>query len=200
MQLVADANVLLSAVIGGRAALVLRHEQVEQVFTPAAAYDEVFEYLGPLAKKKRLQLDTLLLTLAALPVTVVERSEYERHLPDAQRRIGKRDPDDVDVLALALHMNLEVWSNDNDFEDAGVEWHTTAKLRTVRADTYSSKSLGRVDNPPTVSGKGRGIRQPMDRNQRMFVFSVGIRDEHRHGRRLCVMAPSPCQEAHQRNV
>ena len=92
MQLVADANVLLSAVIGGRAALVLRHEQVEQVFTPAAAYDEVFEYLGP-AKKERLQSDTLLLTLAALPVTVVERSEYERHLPDAKRRIGKRDPD-----------------------------------------------------------------------------------------------------------
>ncbi len=128
MQLVADANVLLSAVIGGRAALVLRHEQVEEVFTPAAAYDEVFEYLGPLAKKKRLHLDTLLLTLAVLPVTVVERSEYERHLPEAERRIGKRDPDDVDVLALALDLNLAVWSNDNDFEDASVEWHTTAEL------------------------------------------------------------------------
>ena len=100
MELVADANVLLSAIIGGRAALVLRH----------------------------LHLDTLLLTLAALPVTVVERSEYERHLPEAERRIGKRDPDDVDVLALALDLNFAVWSNDNDFEDAGVEWHTTAEL------------------------------------------------------------------------
>ena len=50
MQLVADANVLLSAVIGGRAALALRHDKVEQVFTPAAAYDEVFEYLPSLAK------------------------------------------------------------------------------------------------------------------------------------------------------
>jgi len=107
---------------------VLRHEQVEQVFTPAAAYDEVFEYLVPLAKKKRLHLDTLLLTLAALPVAVVERSEYERHLPEAERRIGKRDPDDVDVLALALDLNLAVWSNDNDFEDADVEWLTTAEL------------------------------------------------------------------------
>jgi len=128
VQLVADANVLLSAVIGGRAALVLRHEQVEQVFTPAAAYDEVFEYLGPLATKKRLRLDTLLLTLAALPITVVGRSEYEDHVPEAERRIGKRDLDDVDVLALALDLNLPVWSNDNDFEDAGVEWHTTAEL------------------------------------------------------------------------
>jgi predicted nucleic acid-binding protein len=128
VQLVADANVLLSAVIGGRAALVLKHEQVEQVFTPAAAYDEVFEYLAPLAKKKRLHLDTLLLTLAALPVTVVERSEYKHHLPEAERRMGKRDPDDVHVLALALDLNLPVWSNDNDFEDAGVDWHTTAEL------------------------------------------------------------------------
>ena len=37
MQLVADANVLLSAAIGGRASLALRHDKIEQVFTPAAA-------------------------------------------------------------------------------------------------------------------------------------------------------------------
>ena len=128
MRLVADANVLLSAIIGGRAALALRHEKVEQVFTLTTAYDEVFEYLPSLAKKKRLELDTLLLACAALPVTVVERSEYHQKLPTARRRIGKRDPDDVDVLALALHLNVAVWSNDNDFEDTGVEWHTTAEL------------------------------------------------------------------------
>ncbi len=128
MQLVADANVLLSAAIGGRAALALQHDNVEQVFTPAAAYDEVVEYLPSLAEKKRLDLDTLLLAFAALPVTVVERSEYEDKLPTARRRIGKRDPDDVDVLALALDLKLPVWSNDNDFEDTGVEWHTTAEL------------------------------------------------------------------------
>jgi predicted nucleic acid-binding protein len=58
----------------------------------------------------------------------VERSEYEGKLSTARRRIGKRDPDDVDVLALALSMNLSVWSNDNDFEDSGVEWYTTAEL------------------------------------------------------------------------
>jgi predicted nucleic acid-binding protein len=128
VRLVADANVLLSAVIGGRASVALRHDKVEQVFTPAAAYDEVLQYLPSLAKKKRLQLDTLLLAFAALPVTVVERSAYEDQFPTAKRRIGKRDPDDIDVLALALELKLPVWSNDNDFEDTGVEWHTTAEL------------------------------------------------------------------------
>jgi predicted nucleic acid-binding protein len=128
VRLVADANVLLSAVIGGRAALVLRHEKVEQIFTPAAAFDEVFEYLPSLARKKRLELDTLLLACAALPMTVVEPLEYQARLSTARRRIGQRDPEDIDVLALALTLKLPVWSNDNDFEDAGVEWHTTADL------------------------------------------------------------------------
>jgi predicted nucleic acid-binding protein len=128
VQLVADANVLLSAVIGGRASLALQHPDVEAVYAPAFALDEVHEYLGVLAEKKRLKLDTLLLTLAALPLTVVERSEYQRHMKEAKRRMQRRDPNDVDVLALALHLGHPVWSNDNDFEDAGVEWHTTAQL------------------------------------------------------------------------
>jgi predicted nucleic acid-binding protein len=128
VQLVADANVLLSAVIGGRAGLVLRHPQVEKVSTPSVAYDEVLEYLPSLAKKKRLDLDTLLLTCAALPVVVVDRPEYDGQLATANQRIAKRDPDDVDVLALALTLKVAVWSNDNDFEDCGVEWHTTAGL------------------------------------------------------------------------
>jgi predicted nucleic acid-binding protein len=128
VQLVGDANVLLSAVIGGRARLILQHPEVEAVFTPAAAMDEVYEYLPSLARKKRLHLDTLLLTLAALPVTVVDRAEYRRQLAEARRRMRQRDPNDADVLALALHLKLAVWSNDNDFEVGGIEWHTTAEL------------------------------------------------------------------------
>lgn len=49
-------------------------------------------------------------------------------MPEAERRIAQRDPNDVDVLALALHLRLPVWTNDNDFENTGVEWHTTAEL------------------------------------------------------------------------
>ena len=128
MRLVADANVLLSAAIGGRAKLILEHPDVEAVHAPAFALDEVHEYLGALAKKKRLAIDKLLLTLAALPITVVDRDEYRSHLPEATRRMRRRDPDDADVLALALHLKWPVWSNDNDFENIGVEWHTTAEL------------------------------------------------------------------------
>jgi hypothetical protein len=49
-------------------------------------------------------------------------------IKEAERRIGKRDPDDVETLALALHLGLPVWSNNDDFEDAGVTWYTTAEV------------------------------------------------------------------------
>ena len=54
VRLVADANGLLSGVIRGCATLALRHDKVEQVLTPAAAYDEVFEYLPSLANQKEV--------------------------------------------------------------------------------------------------------------------------------------------------
>jgi predicted nucleic acid-binding protein len=128
VRLVADANVLLSALVGGRAGIALTHAVVEQVYVAAATLDEVQEYVPVLARKKRLRLDVLLLSLAALPVVVVERAEYLERIPEAVKRLGQRDPDDVDVLALALHLGVPVWSNDDDFRETGVEWLTTATL------------------------------------------------------------------------
>jgi predicted nucleic acid-binding protein len=120
--------VLLSAVLGGRAKAVLEDPGVTEVLTTEITLAEVQEYSAQLAKKKRLSLDVVLMAVATLPVTLVERAVYETSVPEATRRIGRRDPDDVEILALALHFSLPVWSNDNDFEGAGVEWHTTADL------------------------------------------------------------------------
>jgi predicted nucleic acid-binding protein len=128
VRLAADANVLLAAVIGGSAKRVLRHPDVDEVLTTDAILEEVSEYVSILARKKGLPLDVLLAAAASLPVTVVDRSEYKRQIAEAERRIGERDPDDVELLALALHFDIPVWSNDNDFENAGVEWRTTAEL------------------------------------------------------------------------
>ena len=130
MRLAADANVLLSAVLGGRARAVLEHPNVEEVFTAETTLAEVQEYAPLLARKKGLSADLVLLAAATLPVTVVDSSVYARSVSEARRRIGRPDPDDIDILALALHLGLPIWSNDNDFEIAGVEWYTTADLLT----------------------------------------------------------------------
>ncbi|HXG46911.1 MAG TPA: PIN domain-containing protein [Methylomirabilota bacterium] len=124
----ADANVLLSAVIGGQAKTVLEHPGVESVVTTAVTFEEVQEYAGHLTEKKRLDLELVLLAVATLPVAIVPREQYKDALPRARRKIGKRDPDDVEILALAMHLGWPLWSNDSDFEVAGIEWYATAEL------------------------------------------------------------------------
>jgi predicted nucleic acid-binding protein len=110
VRLVADANVLLSAVLGGRANLILRHRLIEEILTTKATLSEVEEYAAQLARKKRLALDVVLMAVAALPLTMVDQATYRASLPDAKRRIGRRDPDDIEILALALHTGLPLWS------------------------------------------------------------------------------------------
>ena len=131
MRLVADANVLLSAVLGGNAARVLRHPRVDGVVAAGAVLEEVHEYALALARKKRLRVDTILTAVVSLPVTVVDRSAYLESLKEAERRIAKRDPDDVETLALAIHLGLPVWSNDDDFKGTGVTWYTSARLLAI---------------------------------------------------------------------
>ncbi len=128
MKLAADANVLLSAVIGGRARVVLSHPEVEEVLTTASVFAEVEEYAAILGRKKRLTPEALMLAVASLPVSIVARGVYADSMARARRRIGKRDPDDVELLALALHFQVPLWTNDNDFEECGVEWFTTAEV------------------------------------------------------------------------
>jgi predicted nucleic acid-binding protein len=95
---------------------------VEQVIA------EVEEYGDLLARKKRLAEDLLLLAVSALPVAAVERAAYAATLPESRKRIGQRDPDDIELLALALNFNVPVWPNDKGFEDSGIQWLTTEEL------------------------------------------------------------------------
>jgi predicted nucleic acid-binding protein len=128
VKLAADANVLLSAVIGGRARMVFSHPKVHEIITTEHTVAEVEEYVPTLASRKGLPADVLTLAVAALPVTIVKRSGYARKLPVALRQIGNRDPDDAELLALALRFRIPIWSNDKDFTSARVELFTTEDL------------------------------------------------------------------------
>jgi predicted nucleic acid-binding protein len=128
VRLAADANVLLAAILGGRSRLILASPKVEEVFTAEPTLAEVREYAGVLARKRRLSADLLLLAITSLPVTVVAPGDYVSSVTEARRRIGRRDPDDVPILALAIQFGIPVWSNDRDFEGCKVPWFTTEDL------------------------------------------------------------------------
>lgn len=128
MRLVADANVLLSAVLGGKANGILEHPKIVSVHVAEPTFAEVERYAPLLARKRRLPEELVLLAVQCLPVTIVPAETYDSRRKEAVRRIASRDPKDVDTLALALFLRAPVWSNDQDFEDARVQWFTTAQL------------------------------------------------------------------------
>ncbi len=128
MKLAADANVLLSSVVGGRARLVLSHPEIDEVFTTESTFAEVGEYAVQLGRKKKLEPAAILLAVASLPVSIMSAEIYEGAMAEARRLIAWRDPADVEILALVLHLKVPLWSNDNDFEGCGITRFTTAEI------------------------------------------------------------------------
>jgi predicted nucleic acid-binding protein len=123
----ADANVLLSAILG-HAALRVFTETDTRVFTTRGVLQEVREYLPVVAEQYDILPQALEAQLRLLAVRECGPGEYGAKLETARRAVGGRDPDDVELLALALTFDVPVWSNDSDFKGIGVAWYTTARL------------------------------------------------------------------------
>lgn len=124
---VADANVLLSAVVGKAA---LRVFAVYRVEAHVAEYnlDEVRQYLDVMAKRYRLPAAVLQAQLRLLGLRTHVAADYERAMARVPAALHDRDPDDVHAVALALSLGLPIWSNDSDLKVAGVAMYTTAGL------------------------------------------------------------------------
>jgi predicted nucleic acid-binding protein len=115
--------------VAGRAARrVFEGDFDVEVVTTDATLAEVEEYLPKIADKYGLAEAQLTRVLAELSLVVYGATAYEEKRRDATDRIGSRDPDDVALLALALVLSCPVWTNDRDFEHAGVPTYTTAQL------------------------------------------------------------------------
>lgn len=124
---VADANVLLSAVIG-KAALRVFTEFRVRVHACQFNADEVMEYPPTMANKYMLPPNLVQLQWHLLPVRIHQQQDYILHLDDARNDLRGRDPDDAHPLALARQLGLALWSNDRDLFGHGVECLPTARL------------------------------------------------------------------------
>jgi len=124
---VADANVLLSAVVGKAALRVIEDHDVA-VHATRFNGEEVEEYLPRLAAKYGLPEDLVQLQWRLLPVVLHSESEYAERLPEALQQLRERDPEDAHALALAWTLKLPLWSNDRGLEGQAVKRYTTARL------------------------------------------------------------------------
>ena len=138
--LVADANAVVSAVIGGRASLVFGDSDTPPVYAAHAVRQEVLEWLPKLATKRSLDLGLLLALFQLLPVLWADETEYRRHEREARRRMRQRDEEDWPTVALALTLlesrSVSIWTNDKDLSVSGIETITTGEiLDTLRRRT-----------------------------------------------------------------
>jgi len=127
--IVVDANPIISALIKGAAAIkVFWNTDIKEFATTEFTLIEVKSYIPRLAKKAGLMKEVLVFDLALLPLKVYSEDFYKPCLKEAKDRIGERDPKDVDILALTLQLKVPIWTNDKDFEIAGVENYSTGRL------------------------------------------------------------------------
>jgi predicted nucleic acid-binding protein len=126
----ADSNVLLSA-IAGKAALRVFAAPDFMIVTTDENVSEVLEYVPEFAARYGLPEETLVDTLALLPIEVYSKRDYSTHLFAARSLMADRDPDDIPLAALALKLGVPVWSNDRHFQDFPNGVFTTARLLKV---------------------------------------------------------------------
>ena len=73
-------------------------------------------------------MEDLYLALSIIPIIVRNEEFYKDKIKEAKELIGKRDPDDIHLLALALKLNCPIWSNDKDFEGLGIIIYKTTDM------------------------------------------------------------------------
>ena len=114
MQLVVDANVLFSALIKSgetrRILLLSEHD----LYAPEFMIEEFKKHLSELQKKTHLPKDKLsqyletFLQLAEIKLVPFEEFKHEKEFA---AKISP-DKDDIAYLALALHLQFQLWSQD----------------------------------------------------------------------------------------
>lgn len=128
MKLVCDTNIVFSALIaGGKTRELLLSDRIE-LYAPEFFFTELDNHREEISEKSNLSEDELglLLDLLFKDTEVVPKEEFEGELSQASERIEETDPDDVPFLALALHLDIDLWSDDTDFDDQDVvkNWKT----------------------------------------------------------------------------
>ena len=127
---VADSNVLLSAIVG-KAALRVMTDFGVVVHVARFNAEEVAEYLPSMAATYGLPLDLVELQWKLLPITIHAIDAYEDQFAGASQDLAARDPEDAHALALARSLELPLWSNDRHLKNLGSDVYSTARLLRV---------------------------------------------------------------------
>lgn len=129
--LVLDANILLRAVFGQRVLQILEsYENEASFYSPEVCFQDARRYIPDLSGRRGLDSDLGLSVLEEISRVVqpVDQSLYEDFRKVATERVQPRDPDDWPVVAVALLLDLPIWTEDQDFFGSGIATWTTDRV------------------------------------------------------------------------
>ncbi|MEW5996835.1 MAG: PIN domain-containing protein [Candidatus Micrarchaeota archaeon] len=129
MQLVVDANILFAALIKDSKTIELLFSDFAMFFAPEFILEEFQKHRDEILQKTSRspeEFDSVFEILKEV-IIVVPKEDYEGMLPAADKIAP--DPKDAPYLALALKLNIPIWSNDK-------------RLKTQNeVNVYSTKEL-----------------------------------------------------------
>lgn len=117
MKIVLDANVIIAALLGSRATLVILTSQNHTFFVPQKILEEIKRHQSFICAYGKQSSEEFTTNFRALLyfIDVVDSVVYDPFLQQARAALS-RDIQDADYLACALAVHAEfLWTNDKDF-------------------------------------------------------------------------------------
>ena len=119
MRLILDANVVLRNILGKRRTITRALNHGIALMVPEA---QVIEAAKVLVRKQHISERTSyqLVVDATVSVDVLEMAGLQGAEAAARERLGQRGQPDWPVLAAAMLLDADIWSDDRDFFGVGV--------------------------------------------------------------------------------
>ena len=117
MDLVVDANIIFAALIKDGNTIELLLEPNLHLFVPEFLFSEISKHKKELMEKTKRTEDELdeILNILEHKMTIIPMEEFESFLNKAKEI--SPDPDDVPYFALALKLNIAIWTNDKKLKE-----------------------------------------------------------------------------------
>lgn len=135
--LVLDANILIRAVLGRRVRSLLEtYEDSTDFYAPDVCFDDAREYIPGVLSSRGEDPDLGLAVLEQIRALVrpVEQALYQDLEQLARQRVATRDVEDWPVVAVAVLLNVPIWTEDRDFFGSGIAIWTTDRVELYLQD------------------------------------------------------------------
>ncbi len=117
-KIVVDANIIIAALFGSRATIIILTGQNYSFYAPKFIINEIKKHKNEICQKAKKSLFDFDRELQALLIFIIflDKTQYNPFFNEAEILMNNRDSGDVVYIASALAVHADfIWTNDKDF-------------------------------------------------------------------------------------